>query len=178
MMYTNDRFWLTNKVLNLDIWNVTQCVKWWRWVLNAIWHSHLPFRAKVFLWRVMVGGLPLGTTLKWRHILNETCFFEIVIKEDDKYKFITCPIAKAIWVVISQVLSIINKQRAFCYLLNGFSLMVLDLYPPHHRRHVDHIEWDYPNYLIEDYIKWLGLISYVSRGNRLTIYDCSKCWTR
>ena len=124
MMYTNDRFWLTNKVLNLDIWNVTQCVKWWRWVLNAIWHSHLPFRAKVFLWRVMVGGLPLGTTLKWRHILNETCFFEIVIKEDDKYKFITCPITKLSWVVMSQLWASWIASF-FCHLLHGFSLIIL-----------------------------------------------------
>ena len=41
--------------------------------------------------------------LKRRHISNGTCFFCTVVEEDAKHRFITCLVAKAIWVVISQV---------------------------------------------------------------------------
>ena len=68
-----DRAWLENKVL--DTWSITRNVKWWHRVLDAGWQSHLPFRAKVFLWRAIVGGLPLAMALKRRHISNGTCFF-------------------------------------------------------------------------------------------------------
>ena len=57
-----DRVWLPNKVL--DTWYITRHVQWWRRVLDAGWQSHLPFRAKVFLWRAIVGGLPLAMALK------------------------------------------------------------------------------------------------------------------
>ena len=55
----------------------------------------------MFLWRVIVGGLPLAMALKRRNISNGTCFFCTVVEEDARHRFITCPIAKAIWVVIS-----------------------------------------------------------------------------
>ena len=28
-----------------------------------------------FIWRVMIGGLPLGSTLKWQGLRSDTCFF-------------------------------------------------------------------------------------------------------
>ena len=55
MVHTNDVYhklvedkaWLANKVL--DRWYITEHVKWWRRVLDAGWHSHLPFHAKVLI---------------------------------------------------------------------------------------------------------------------------------
>ena len=91
-----DRAWLPTKVL--DTWYITRYVKRWHRVLDARWQSHLQFRAKVFLWRAIVGGLPLAMALKQRHISNGTCFFCMVVKEDARHRFITCPVAKAIWV--------------------------------------------------------------------------------
>ena len=76
-MHTNEvyhklveaRAWLPNKVL--DTWYITRHVQWWRRVLDAGWQSQIrPFRAKVFLWRAIVGGLPLAMALKRRHILS------------------------------------------------------------------------------------------------------------
>ena len=96
-----DRAWLENKVL--DTWSITRNVKWWRRVLDVGWQSQLPFRAKVFLWRAIVGGLPLAMALKRRHISNGTCFFCTVAEEDARHRFITCSVAKAIWVIMSQI---------------------------------------------------------------------------
>ena len=61
-------------------------------VLDARWHSHLPFREKVFLQSAMVGGLPLLMALKRRHISNGTCLFYAIVDKYDIHKFITCPI--------------------------------------------------------------------------------------
>ena len=57
-----DRVWVQSKVL--DTWHIIRGSEWCARVLDAGWKSHLPFRAKVFLWRAMVGGLPLATALK------------------------------------------------------------------------------------------------------------------
>ena len=44
--------------------------------------SHLPFRAKVFVWRAIIGGLTLVMDLKRRHISNGKCFSCTVVEED------------------------------------------------------------------------------------------------
>ena len=109
-----DRYcWLTNKVL--DTWYITRHVKWWRRVLDAGWLSHLPFRAKVFLWRAIVGGLPLAIALKRRHISNGACFFCTVVEEDARHRFITCAVTKAIWVIISQIWASITRKKLSPY---------------------------------------------------------------
>ena len=109
MVHTNDVYhklvedisWLANKVL--DTWYISRHVKWWRRVLDAGWRTHLPFRAKVFLWHALVGVLPLSIDLKQRHILYGTCFFFTVVDEDASHRFISCLVAKAIWVITSQI---------------------------------------------------------------------------
>ena len=73
----------------------------------------------MFLWRVIVGGLPLAMALKRRHISNGTCFFCAVVEEDARHKFITCPVAKAIWIVISQIWVSITSN-----ILSPFNWMV------------------------------------------------------
>ena len=82
-----DRAWLPTKVL--DTWYITRHVQWWHRVLDVGWQSHLPFRAKVFLWRVIVSGLPLAIALKRRHISNGKCFFYTVVEDDARHRFIT-----------------------------------------------------------------------------------------
>ena len=52
---------------------------------------------------MIVGGLPLAMALKRRYISNGKCFFFTVVEEDAKHRFITCPVAKTILVVISQI---------------------------------------------------------------------------
>ena len=49
-----------------------------------------------------------------------------MIEEDDKHRFITCPIAKAIWVVLSQIWAPLTCTSSP---LNGFSLMVSSTHP-------------------------------------------------
>ena len=38
-------------------------------------HSHLPFHAKEFIWRVVIGGLPLGSAFKRRGLGLGTILF-------------------------------------------------------------------------------------------------------
>ena len=59
---------------------------------NMVWHSHLLFRAKVFIWRVMIGGTPLGSALKRLGLGPSTCFFCAIPLEDITHRFIKCPI--------------------------------------------------------------------------------------
>jgi hypothetical protein len=97
----NDRAWVTSNVFNT--WHITrggeQCSK----VLDKRWESHLPLNAKVFLWCVMVGGLPLAMTLKQRHISSGTCVFSAMIYENTRHRFTSCHVVKAIWIVMSQL---------------------------------------------------------------------------
>ena len=96
-----DRVWVQSKVL--DTWHIIRGSEWCARVLDAGWKSHLPFRAKVFLWRAMVGGLPLARALKRRHIGSGTCVFCTTIDEDSRHRFISCPVTKSIWIGISQL---------------------------------------------------------------------------
>ena len=93
-----DRVWLTNKVL--DTWYITRHVKWWHRVLDASWQFHLPFRAKAFLWCVIVGGLSLLKALKTKTYFEWDIYF--FVRWLVRHIFITRPVGKAIWMVISQ----------------------------------------------------------------------------
>ena len=136
-----DRAWLETKVANT--WYITRHIKWWTRVLDAGWQSRLPFRAKVFLWRVIVGGLPLAMALKRRNISNGTCFFCTVVDEDARHRFITCPVAKAIWVVISQIWASITGN-----ILSPFNWVFID----------DDKGMPAPSYkVVFDYLRYWGL---------------------
>jgi hypothetical protein len=54
------------------------------------------FYGKVFLWRPMLGGLPLAITLKRKHIPSGTSVFCAIIDKDSEHKFISCHVAKSI----------------------------------------------------------------------------------
>ena len=102
--------WLSSKAAKL--WNVCKSdARWWK-ILQRGWHSYLPFRAKVFIWRVMIGGLPLGSALKRRGLGSGTCFFCTVPLEDSTHRFIKCPIACTIWKYLSEIWQVLTR----CYL--------------------------------------------------------------
>ena len=46
-------------------------------ISKCSWHSKLPLVTKVFIWRVLIGGLPLGLALKWRGLAMSICFFAL-----------------------------------------------------------------------------------------------------
>ena len=56
--------WLSSKVE--EQWRIHKYDHGWWQILQRNWHSKLPLVAKVFIWRLLIGGLPLGLTLK-RH---------------------------------------------------------------------------------------------------------------
>ena len=108
-VYTNDvyhklvedRAWVAHKFF--ATWHITRDGEWWSKILDAGWKSCLPFRAKVFLWRTMVGGLPLAMALKRRNISSGTCVFCPSVDEDATHRFISCHVSQGIWIVISQL---------------------------------------------------------------------------
>ena len=57
---------------------------------NVVGIPILPFRAKVFIWRVTIGGSPLGSALH-------------IPLEDHTHRFIKCPIGCIIWKYLSDV---------------------------------------------------------------------------
>ena len=76
--------------------------RWWQ-TLTRSWDSKFPLVAKVFIWRVLIGGLPLGITLKHRGLAMGNCFFCTVQMEVSTHRFIECLIACQIWSYISQI---------------------------------------------------------------------------
>ena len=82
--------WLSFKKEN--VWNVYKSnARRWQ-ILQRGWHSHLPFCAKVFIWRVIVVGLPLRSSLKRRWLGSSTCFFCNIPLEGCTHRFIKCSI--------------------------------------------------------------------------------------
>ena len=89
---------LSPKVEN--VWNVcTSNARWWQMLQRSL-HSHLSIRAKVFIWRVVISGLPLGSTLKRRGLGSSMCFFCTIPFEDNAHRFIKCSVTHIIWEVL------------------------------------------------------------------------------
>ena len=84
---------------------------WWQ-ILQRSWHSKLSVVAKAFIWRVLIGGLPLGLALKRRGLATGNCFFCTVQMEDSTHRFIQCSIVCQIWSYISQIWQVLSQ----CYL--------------------------------------------------------------
>ena len=57
---------------------------WWQ-IFQRTWHSKLPLVAKVFIWRVLFGGLRLEIALKRRRLAMGNCFFCTVQMEDSTH---------------------------------------------------------------------------------------------
>ena len=92
-------------------WKIHNSYHGWWHMLNRSWHSKLPLVAEVFIWRVLIGGLPLGIALKRRGLVMGNCFFCIVQMEDNTHRFIQCPIACQIWSYISQIWQVLSRCR-------------------------------------------------------------------
>ena len=65
--------WLEEKVIN--IWGFHKPITWWFHMIKACGFSRLMLRGKVFIWRVMVGALPLGDALKKGTLLKDLLSF-------------------------------------------------------------------------------------------------------
>ena len=81
-------------------------------LLKCRWYSKLPLTGNVFIWRVLIGGLPLKLCLKRHGLATNNCFFCIVQVEDSTHHFIQCMVAFQIWSCISQNWQISSR----CYL--------------------------------------------------------------
>ena len=78
--------WLSSKAK--EEWKIHNSDhRWWQ-ILKRSWHSKLPLVAKVFIWRVLIGGLPLGLALKRLGITTGNCFFCTIQMEDNTHRFI------------------------------------------------------------------------------------------
>ena len=51
---------------------------------------------KVFIWRVMIGTLPLGDTVRKRNIARGTCFFYSMELEDNRHGLLSCLMTRVI----------------------------------------------------------------------------------
>ena len=73
--------WLSSKAE--EEWRIHKSDQGWWQILQRAWHSKLSLVAKVFIWRILIGGLPLGIALKRRELAMGNCFFCIVQMEDN-----------------------------------------------------------------------------------------------
>ena len=80
---------------------------WWQ-IIKHSWHSKLPLVAKVFIWRVLIGGLPLGLALKRHGLATGNCFFALF-----KWKIVLIDLYNVrFWSYISQIWQVLSQ----CYL--------------------------------------------------------------
>ena len=80
---------------------------------------------KVFIWRVMIGTLPLGDTVRKRNIARGTCFFCSVELEHSKHRCLSCPMVRMVWRYINLVMmsltgvSLSSFSCVFAYMGNN-----------------------------------------------------------
>ena len=81
--------WLSSKAE--EEWRIHKYDHGWWQILLRIWHSKLPLVAKVFISRVLIGGLPYGIALKlwviaflalfkWRTILIDLYNVRLLVR--------------------------------------------------------------------------------------------------
>jgi hypothetical protein len=102
VIYTNvtyhaiiDRYTWLSTCLN-KVCAVHKPNAWLMKVIRLGWHSRLPIKYKVFLWKVLIGGLPMGDALIIRRIANDMCFLCPLEVEHSWHRFISCKVAKDI----------------------------------------------------------------------------------
>ena len=78
-------------------WHVTHDNKWWIQTLNKLWHSPLCLQARIFLWRVFVGGLPLAAKLRQRGFTDGLCPRCLKSQETARHTFWYCPLVLEWW---------------------------------------------------------------------------------
>lgn len=65
--------------------------------MGNVWHMQLDLKARVFLWRVYVGGLPLAAKLKDRVFTDGKCPMCKVKQETARHTFWFCPLVLEYW---------------------------------------------------------------------------------
>ena len=75
--------WLSSKVE--EEWKILKSDNGWWQILQRSWHSKLPLIEKVFIWRVLIGGLSLGLALKRRGLATGNGFFCTIQMEDSTH---------------------------------------------------------------------------------------------
>lgn len=74
------------------------------------WQSQLPYQGKVFIWRMLVGGLPTRDQLSRRKITLASCFFCTTCTETVMHLFMSCPVARQIWSFLSCVWEAVERS--------------------------------------------------------------------
>ena len=62
--------WIHNHANHL--WHMQKPLSWWSKNLNVLWKAKLPLKQRLFLWRCIIGTLPVGATLVKRKIAAAT----------------------------------------------------------------------------------------------------------
>ena len=57
------------------------------------------------VWVTIGNGFKTKAYFEW-----DMLFLYIVVEEDDRHRFITCPVAKAIWVVTPQIWALVTRS--------------------------------------------------------------------
>ena len=92
--------------------------------MKAGWCFGLMPRAKAFIWRVIVGALPLVAALRKKNTKG-TCFFCSVELEHSRHQFCSCQMVRMVWRCINLVWMSLSGVREIMGM--GTSRCVLDL---------------------------------------------------
>ena len=72
-------------------------------MLEKGWHSKFPFKAKVFVSRVINDVFPAEQALRNRNIDNGSCSWCMVVLKNNRHCFLNCPMAKKVWELVDTV---------------------------------------------------------------------------
>ncbi|MCO5591153.1 hypothetical protein L7F22_045134 [Adiantum nelumboides] len=96
-----------------QLWSPSKSPLWWKRALAGIWKSHLPLKQRLFLWRCLVGVLPVGTLLHARRIASSHCHRCHNAEETVPHLFWGCPYSRSFIRQVSTALRVRFPSATF-----------------------------------------------------------------
>ena len=71
---------------------------------NLVWKAKIPPNMRSFAWKVLVGALPTGACMQWRHVTtSKGCRLCGASRDDTFHALVLCPRSLELWEVMRQV---------------------------------------------------------------------------
>ncbi|MCO5584509.1 hypothetical protein L7F22_038437 [Adiantum nelumboides] len=111
------------------LWHMRKSMRWWKMVLSINWKSKFPLKQRVFLWRCMLGILPVGKILASHRIASSSCRRCSNRMESIPRLLWFCPDSRDFLLVLSRQLRSRFPFAAFGKFFWVFGKLTLQLHP-------------------------------------------------
>ncbi|KAH7294852.1 hypothetical protein KP509_27G021900 [Ceratopteris richardii] len=78
-------------------WKLRKHPSWWYSRFHTIWYSTLPFKMRIFMWRIFVGHFTLGAFLSKHGLQGARCPHCSSYAENMRHAFLTCQRIQRCW---------------------------------------------------------------------------------